>query len=149
MFVVSPCILVLRSIITWQDLDRTTMLCFCAAVCHLALYFVILTIVSIGDTIIHHHHIRLQFQQQASFIMSSTIIPHPPILWEEVRTVDMLFLLGLGAVTEVIFRGIVFMAKRKPASLRQKEDYFFKLEYDTKRSQAKGPGAFGTSSSVV
>jgi len=54
----------------------------------------------------------------------------------------MLFLLALGAVSEVIFRLALLLIKRKPESLRKKEDYFFKVQYDTKMKQQLGPSAF-------
>ncbi|CAB9523162.1 expressed unknown protein [Seminavis robusta] len=70
------------------------------------------------------------------------IIPHPPIVWEQVRVVDLFFLLALGSVTELIFRGSVLMLKLKPASLKQKENLFHKCGYDTDLLRKKGPSAF-------
>jgi hypothetical protein len=70
------------------------------------------------------------------------MIPHPPVVWEQVRAVDVLFLLLFGALSELSLRGVVLSVKRKPASLRRKEDQFFKLEYDTNVLRNKGPTAF-------
>ena len=70
------------------------------------------------------------------------VLPHPPVVWEHVRPVDILFLLLMGAGSELLLRGIVLSVKRKPASLRKKEDSFFKLEYDTAKLRDKGPSAF-------
>lgn len=72
----------------------------------------------------------------------ATLIPHPPVVWEQIRAFDMIFLLALGALSELLFRLCVLFVKRKPTSLRRKEDYFFKLQFDTKEKQKLGPAAF-------
>jgi hypothetical protein len=72
----------------------------------------------------------------------ATIIPHPPIIWEHVRTLDLLFLLSLGAASEIAFRGIVLLIKKKPSSLVAKENNYAKLQHNTDRLRKMGPPAF-------
>jgi hypothetical protein len=72
----------------------------------------------------------------------ATIIPHPPIIWEHVRTLDLLFLLSLGAASEMVFRGIVLLIKKKPSALVAKENNYAKLQYNTDRLRKLGPSAF-------
>ena len=74
--------------------------------------------------------------------LGATLIPHPPLIWEQIRAFDLFFLLTLGALSELVVRMCVLLVKRKPASLRKKEDYFFKLQFDTKKKQQQGPAAF-------
>ena len=72
----------------------------------------------------------------------ATLIPHPPIAWEQIRVHDIWILLALGAAMELVFRLIVLQSKRKPIELIQREDYYYKLEHDVKKKQALGPSAF-------
>ena len=82
-------------------------------------------------------------------LRGATLIPHPPLIWEQIRAYDMLFLLALGAASELLFRFCVLLVKRKPARLKRKEDYFFKLQYDTQKKQAQGPAFFVETSVCV
>jgi hypothetical protein len=72
----------------------------------------------------------------------ATLIPHPPIVWEQIRVHDIWILLVLGAAAELVFRLIVLQSKRKPSELIKREDYYYKLEHDVKKKQALGPSAF-------
>jgi hypothetical protein len=69
-------------------------------------------------------------------------IPHPPLYLSQVRPVDMLLLLTIGAVWEVGCRVYMLSVKQKSSSLIAKED---RLEYLTADADAKrkmGPSHF-------
>jgi hypothetical protein len=69
-------------------------------------------------------------------------IPHPPLYLSQVRPVDMLLLLTIGAVWEVGCRLYMLSVKQKSASLLQKEDRLEFLTHDADVKRKMGPSHF-------
>lgn len=70
------------------------------------------------------------------------IVPHPPIFLAEIRTTDIWFLLGVGALYELLTRSFLLAVKRKPQSLLEKEAALQALQTETDIKRKMGPSAF-------
>jgi hypothetical protein len=69
-------------------------------------------------------------------------VPHPPMPVGTLRPNDIILLLGLGACFEFVTRIVLFLFKRKPTSIRQREMALKILDKKVKKSRALGPPAF-------
>jgi hypothetical protein len=69
-------------------------------------------------------------------------IPHPAIPLGEIRPLDLLLLLSVGALWELISRIGVLSFSRKSSSLRQREYAFQQLQQLTRQKQNVGASAF-------
>ena len=70
------------------------------------------------------------------------ILPHPPMYLSEIRPIDICVLLTAGFCWEAVARLILLQAKRKPSSLRKKEQEWEALSYETNQKRKLGQAAF-------
>ena len=70
------------------------------------------------------------------------ILPHPPMYLSEIRPIDICVLLTAGFCWEALARSILLNAKRKPSSLRRKEEEWEALSYETNQKRKLGQPAF-------
>jgi hypothetical protein len=69
-------------------------------------------------------------------------IPHPALPLGEIRPLDLLLLLSVGALWELISRIGVLSFSRKSSSLRRREYAFQQLQHLTRQKQKEGFSAF-------
>lgn len=70
------------------------------------------------------------------------IIPHPPIPLSSLRPNDIFLLLGLGAIWELVVRGVLFRYRAKPRKLIERELNLKALTVEVRVMRNKGPSAF-------
>lgn len=70
------------------------------------------------------------------------ILPHPPMYLSDIRPIDICVLLAAGFCWEALARLILLQAKRKPSSLRKKEQEWEVLSYETNQKRKLGQAAF-------
>ena len=70
------------------------------------------------------------------------VIPHQAIPLLEIRPFDIWFLLALGAIVEVLSRGLSYMTKSKSSTERTLEQQLVQLNFETAQKRRLGPSAF-------
>jgi hypothetical protein len=70
------------------------------------------------------------------------VIPHQAIPLLEIRPFDIWFLLALGAIVEVLSRGLSYMTKSKSSIERTLEQQLVQLNFETAQKRRLGPSAF-------
>jgi hypothetical protein len=70
------------------------------------------------------------------------LIPHHPIYLSLIRTTDIWFLLGVGALYELLCRLYILNVKIKPSALSVKEAALKALQVETDAKRKLGPSAF-------
>jgi hypothetical protein len=70
------------------------------------------------------------------------LIPHHPIYLSLIRTTDIWFLMGVGALYELLCRLYILSVKIKPSALVEKEAALQAIQVETEAKRKLGPSAF-------